>query len=164
MTPLEKSADTSLGWISHYERMRRWQDRAVRHAKGPLNVANDEAVDFVLAYFLWAHSLREWLIETGAAQKAGLDQLLSERSEWPMCRDLANRSRHYQLKHSPTDENWLLSRRIDLNAMLAGNSEHQFWYVLHAGQYMEIPDCVNAIAQLWEDILDQFGLKRDGHD
>ncbi|MCV2866023.1 hypothetical protein [Defluviimonas sp. WL0075] len=160
MTPLHKSFDTYEGWIGHYKRMRRWQERAVRYAKGPLNYANDEAVDFVLAYFLWAHSLREWLIETGSVKKVEIDQLLADRPEWSICRDLANRSRHYDLKKNPTDKHWILALRLDLNALMAGKQEHQFWYVLHDGQYREIPDCVNAVARMWEETLDRLGLER----
>ena len=155
---VHKSADSKDGWRGHYQRMLRWQERALRFAKGPLGYSNSDAVDFALAYFVWAHSLREWLIESEVVDKSRLDSLLSARSEWSMCRDLANRSRHYKLKRNPTDENWIMGLRIDVNALLAGAPEHQFWYVLHNGKYSEVPDCVRMISKMWEDVLNDLGL------
>ena len=157
----ERSGDSCLGWLSHYQRMKRWEARAKQVSVREFIGQTPETIDFALAYFVWAHSLREWLIESMSANKAILDSLLQDRQEWLLCRDLANKSRHYDLKNNPTDKDFVISHRIDMNAVLAGAPKQVIGGVLHNGKYYEFLECIRMISAMWEEVLDKLGLRRE---
>lgn|GEM_PF-5667202 len=153
---IKNSADTKFGWQSHYDRMNRWRERALEFADADLNHRSDDAVDFFLAYCLWAHSLREWLLETKTVPKEHLDRLLANQTAWNMCRDMANRSRHYNLRKKPTDKFWQLAREIDINSIMSGGSSKQTWYVNFDGESYSVSETVNQISEMWRSILSEL--------
>jgi hypothetical protein len=140
--------------------MKRWEARAQSVAVREFIAQTDETIDFALAYFVWAHSFREWLIEAGSISKVTLDSLLQSRHEWLVCRDLANKSRHYNLQNKPTDKDFVISHQIDLNAMLAGSPKQVIGGVFHNGTYYQFSDCILMISKMWEEVLDKTGLER----
>ena len=157
----ERSADSLLGWISHYQRMKRWEQRAQSVAVREIVTQTPETVDFALAYFIWAHSFREWLLESGALPKDALDSYLSTKGEWNLCRDLANRCRHYDLTRSPKDNDFVISYRIDIGAAIAGAKNQIIPGVFHNGLYLEFTQAIGQISLMWEGVIDNFGLQRE---
>ena len=156
----ERSGDSFLGWLSHYERMKRWEVRAKQVAETDFMTQTPDTIDFALAYFIWAHSLRDWLIEAGSIESSALDGLLNGRREWLLCRDLANKSRHYNLQKKPTDKDFIISYQIDLNAILSGATRQVIGGVYHDGRYYEFSECIGVISEMWEAVLNQLGLER----
>ncbi len=155
----ERSGDSSGGWLNHYQRMKRWESRAQSVAVRTIATQTHDAIDFALAYFVWAHSFREWLIETNTATRSQLNVLLDGRSEWRLCRDIANRCRHYNLTKNPTDNDFVVSVRIDLNALLAGRTEQVMPGVFHGGQHFDFHACINDISRMWEEVIDELKLR-----
>jgi len=155
------SADTIGGWLGHYRRMKRWQKLAGDYSKGHLTDQTEEAIDFCLAYFLWAHSFKEWLIETSPIDKVALENELKSQPAWAMCSDLANRTRHYNLTRNPTDNLWKLVNKIQI-----GNSHgyrgggHFSWHVVHNGSVSDVFECVTRVSNMWGEILTKFGLEQ----
>lgn len=155
----ERSADSKLGWVSHYQRMKRWEDRAQAVAVCSFATQTPDTLDFALAYFIWAHSFRDWLVETNAVPAKEIDAYLRDNQHWQLCRDVANRCRHYNLTRSPTDNDFVILFRLDVNAALAGNSEQVFGGTSHNGKRIEFRESVNQISRMWETAIDHFSLR-----
>lgn len=117
------SADQVGGWKNHYLRMRRWEDRAKSALHGLPRIEFHDALDFTLAYFVWCHSLRDWLIKDGALTKEEVNIQLAKDATWNIVRDLANRSKHLIITQSPTDAEWSVSREYDHFALLIEKRE-----------------------------------------
>ncbi|NDV02317.1 hypothetical protein [Pseudoroseicyclus tamaricis] len=115
-----------------------------------------EAVDFALAYFIWAHSLREWLIVDGGVEKAELDAFLAKFPCWFVCRDIANRTRHLDLKRSPTDKDWEISRSyVPFSEQLSEHGEYE-WLVHHNDDRFMLAELVSKVQTMWQAGLDHF--------
>jgi hypothetical protein len=148
-----RSADTSGGWINHYRRMRRWEDRSLKALRELPSVEFHDAIDFSLAYFLWAHSLREWLFNDGVFTQDVLDNELSKFKIWKLCRDVANRTRHLDLKRNPTDKDWSAYREYDhFSQMLEGRERH-IANILFDGEKLPITEVIRQTSAMWEKIL-----------
>lgn len=157
----KRSADSHLGWIDHYQRMKRWEKRAQNVAVRKISTQTPETLDFALAYFLWAHSFREWLIQTDTLEKELLDSFLNAKTEWFLCRDIANRVRHYDLQRKPTDNDFVILYRLDIGAAISGLDRQVIPGVSHDGRYVEFSDAIALIGAMWESALDKFGLQRE---
>jgi hypothetical protein len=88
------SVDTFGGWANHFLRVERWKDRCLGELKKGYGNESRDVADFALSYFVWCHSLREWLIEGQIIKQEALE-ILKQYPEWQICRDIANRCRHY---------------------------------------------------------------------
>ncbi len=99
-------ADRHGGWLNHFKRTKRWGVRAIAALADLPATDFREALDFSLAYFVWCHSLREWLIKDQAASQSVIDSALKAYPEWRIVRDLANRSRHLVITQNPADAEW----------------------------------------------------------
>ncbi len=83
------------GWRGELRRVERWHRRASvaldRQAQGG---DPDDAVDFLYAFFQAAYHLRDWVLKSGVASQATLDQLFHETPALGFCRDVCNGSKH----------------------------------------------------------------------
>lgn len=153
-----QSADTLGGWKNHYRRMRRWEERSLRLLKDLPASDFHEAIDMALAYFLWSHSLREWLINDSKIAVRELDGALAKYPVWKLCRDVANRTRHFELTKGPTDKDWSAFREYDpFSIVLEGKETHIACFYFDGKRY-RITDAVLQSANMWADIVKQFGL------
>lgn len=109
-TQILMGADRVGGWRNHFRRMERWQDRASTALADLPSRSVHDALDFALAYFVWAHSLRKWLLSDGAVESEDLDRSLEGETTWAIVRDLGNRSRHFVIDRNPTDADWMVKR------------------------------------------------------
>jgi len=154
------STDTITGWLSHYDCLKRWQDRAEKAAVGGTDdiLSLMDGVDFALAFFIWAHSLREWLINDKAINQDKLDSILRKHDTWSMCRDLANRSRHFDLKHRPRDKNWSLQFSFEpLPEQMPGIQKYR-WIIFYDGECFGVFQLIRDIRVMWDEVLAETGL------
>ncbi|MEM9377571.1 MAG: hypothetical protein AAGA72_15240 [Pseudomonadota bacterium] len=144
------SADTIGGWENHFKRMGRWKERVFAETEN-LSGNFHTALDFVLAYFVWAHSMRDWLINSGVPQN-DLDQELRKFDQWTICRDIANRSRHLKLTRNPRDADWSIARELDFVSHLQGREEQRMFLVSVDKKY-DVRLLVLRTNEMWEEVL-----------
>jgi hypothetical protein len=150
------SADASGGWKNHYRRMKRWEQRSLQTLRNlPLSDFHD-ALDFSIAYFLWCHSLREWLINDNVMTEEELNSELSKYSVWKLCRDIANRTRHFELKRNPTDKDWACYREYEPFSSIIEKRERHRVYVIHDGRKWETSEAIIQTAEMWKQIILAF--------
>lgn len=155
---LSQGADRAGGWKTHFERTKRWEQRALKALTDLPSVDFHEALDFALAYFVWCHSLRDWLIKDGAISKNELDDSLKQHPEWKIVRDLANRSRHLVLTQSPTDGEWAVFREYEPFALQVEGRERHHLNLLFDGEKHRVSDLVSRSSRMWDDVLFRGGL------
>ncbi|CAD5277249.1 conserved hypothetical protein [Bosea sp. 62] len=155
---LSRGADRVGGWSNHFRRTKRWEERAV-HALTNLPATEfNTALDYALAYFIWSHSLREWLIGDGIFLKDELDLALRRYPEWRIVRDLANRSKHLILTQNPTDGDWVVFREYDHFApQVEGRERHHLNLYFDGKKYLLL-DVISSTRSMWEKILSDKGL------
>jgi hypothetical protein len=83
------------GYGGQLERLERWYVRA-RQAK-----EMSEAEDYLYAFFQCCHHLREWLPEREFPKQI-VSEFLAAHIELQVCRDLANLTKHRELKDKPS--------------------------------------------------------------
>ena len=88
-----------------------------------------DIVDLALSYFVWCHSLREWLVRGKVMDAKVLDENLGRYPQWKICRDIANRCRHYDLTTNPSDKHWSIGREYDPFANPENRLPCQKWFL-----------------------------------
>ena len=146
------SADTAGGWKNHYRRMRRWEARSLKVLNDLPSSDFHDAMDFSLAYFLWCHSLREWLLNDKVFCKEALDTELAKYEIWPLCRDIANRPRHLELERNPTDKDWSVYREYEPFAPIIEGRERHIANIMFDGKKWRTSDAIKAASDMWEKI------------
>ncbi|QDL91988.1 hypothetical protein FDP22_09495 [Paroceanicella profunda] len=149
------SADNVTGWKNHFRRTRRWRDRALSELMDLPRTDFHDAIDYSLAYFVWSHSLRDWLIGDGVAKKDDLDRILSVYDEWKIARDLANRTRHFKITRSPTDPYWAVSREYD---SMSANVERHHINLYFNKKKANLANIVCRTSDMWDEVLQKLGL------
>lgn len=153
-----RSADNAQGWLSHYQRTLRWAERAQQLLEGLPETDFHEALDFTLAYFVWCHSLRDWLINTGAMDENTLNAKLKEYPEWKRVRDLGNRQRHPVLAQNPTDKDWAMAREYDVFSHALEGRERHHLNLYFDGEKLRVLPLLRDTRAMWKSILEENGL------
>ncbi|MGV2017192.1 hypothetical protein [Agrobacterium sp. 22-223-1] len=148
-----QSADTNGGWRNHYQRMQRWEKRSLDALRNLPESDFHDAIDFSLTYFVWCHSLAEWLHEDGALDKAILFEKLTRYPVWPLCRDIANRVRHFELRHRPTDKDWSAYREYQpFESQVTGKERHVANIMFHGRKWCII-EAISDASKMWDEII-----------
>lgn len=150
------SADTAGGWINHFQRMERWKDRALLALDDHEGYSFNDANDFVLTYFVWCHSMREWLINSQTMSRQKLDFELHQFVEWEMCRDIANRCRHFELKRKPRDKDWSITREYDIWAELDNRPMRHKLHLVSDDRIIDVRELVCRTFEIWEELLQKI--------
>jgi hypothetical protein len=138
--------------------MERWKQRCLTELEKPYGEESRDVVDFALSYFVWCHSLREWLIEGAAIEAKALDQNLARYPEWKICRDIANRCRHYDLTKNPSDKHWSMGREYDPFANPRNRLPREKWFLIFGEEKHELASVVSSTFKMWTDILPAYSL------
>lgn len=150
---LKWSADTIGGWQNHFKRLERWKNRVLESMEDTSKADLHDVNDFVLAYFMWCHSLRDWLIKSETIDKDELDFELSHFVEWPVCRDIANRNRHFKITRNPRDKDWSIGREYDWQAKGENRPERHKLFVVSGDRIFNVDDLVNRTFEMWRQIV-----------
>jgi len=153
-----QSADRHGGWYNHFKRTKRWQTRATAALIDLPHTDFHEALDSSLAYFVWCHSLRDWLIKDEAISKSAIDDALKAYPEWKIVRDLANRSRHLMITQKPTDADWTVSREYDPFAPTIEGRERHHVNLFFNGHKYRLADLIIKTCDMWGKVLDDSSL------
>jgi len=159
------SADTFGGWKNHFQRMERWRQRCLSELKRPYGEeASCDVIDFALSYFVWCHSMCDWLAEGNVVEKNVLNKALWKHPEWKVCRDIANRCRHYNLKDNPTDKDWTIGREFDPFATHENALPREKIFLIFRDEKLELVPLLNNTYKMWKSILSEHNLnpKIDG--
>ncbi len=147
------SADRQGGWLNHFKRTKRWEARATAALADLPNTDFYEALDYSLAFFVWSHSLREWLIKDQALSQSTIDTALKAYPEWRVVRDLANRSRHLVITQKPTDSEWAVFREYDPFAPAIEGRERHHVNLFFNGQKWRLSDLIVKSGRMWHQVL-----------
>lgn len=150
---LKSSADTIGGWQNHFRRLERWKNRVLSSMENTSRADFHDVNDFVLAYFMWCHSLRDWLIQSEVIGSDELDLKLGQFVEWAVCRDIANRNRHFKITRSPRDKDWSISREYDWQASVENRPERHRLFVVSDDRIFMVDDLVNRTFEMWGSIV-----------
>ena len=155
------SADRIDGWKNHFMRMERWQARAVNALDVLPDTDFHDALDVALAYFVWSHSLRDWLLKDGVVNENILNDCLGKEPAWPIVRDLANRSRHLKLTRNPTDADWAVLREyVPLSKNLKEREKHRI-ILIYDGKKHRLLEVVGAAGTISRRVLSDVGLREN---
>ena len=152
------SADTFGGWKNHFLRMERWKQRCLAELKKPYGDGSRDIVDFALSYFVWCHSLREWLVRGKVMDAKVLDENLGRYPQWKICRDIANRCRHYDLTTNSSDKHWSIGREYDPFANPENRLPCEKWFLIFGEEKLELGSVFRTTFDMWTDILSAFNL------
>jgi len=152
------SADTFGGWANHFLRTERWKDRCLAELTKHYGEESRDVPDFAFAYFVWCHSMREWLIEGSIIKSGDIDKSLALYPEWKICRDIANRCRHYDLKKNPTDKHWSIGREYDPFANERNELPREKWFLIFGEEKFELASVISITFKMWGDILNAHSL------
>lgn len=150
---LKWSADNIGGWQNHFKRLERWRKRVLDSMEDTSKSNFHDVNDFVLAYFMWCHSLRDWLIKSEAMDRAELDRELGQFVEWAICRDIANRNRHFKITQNPRDKDWSIHREYDWQAKVENRPERHRLLVVSDDRIFVVDDLVNRTFEMWQKIV-----------
>lgn len=113
-----------------------------------------------LAYFLWCHSLREWLINDNAIDTSSLDAELANYPIWRLCRDVANRTRHLDLTHRPTDKDWSAYREYEPFSVQIDGRERHVANFRFDGRKVRVGEAILEASSMWADIIQRSGVSQ----
>ncbi|MDX3973488.1 hypothetical protein [Shinella sp.] len=151
----DRSIDTAGGWKNHLKRIARWKERSLSALASTSSCDIHDAADTVLAYFVWCHSFRDWLLQTKAIDRQTLDSKLSNYPDWKVCRDIANRCRHYELTHNPSDKYWSMAREYDFWASVEKRPEKHLLFLVFGDQKLSVTDVIHSTFKMWNEVLEE---------
>ncbi len=152
------------GWSAHFYAMQRWKALALEHADGEVqrtldgfSINSERSFDYAYVFFIWAHSMRDWLINTRAIERKSLDEKLGKFDQWGMVRDLANRVKHQTITRDPVDAQWIAGMKVLGNTNPPAKIEIQT-YVFHNKSQIGLAECIKSIWAMWLDVLTKAKL------
>lgn len=151
------SADRYGGWRNQYARMQRWETRAQNAIQNLPRTDFDDALDLALAYFVWCHSMRDWLIRDQVFERNALDNTLLEHPVWRIVRDVSNRSKHLILTQKPADAEWSVAREYDPFAIILEGRERHHLNLYFDGKKHRLSDVISRSSQMWRVVLGVIG-------
>ena len=138
-------------WKVHHAALERWKNRALSEVAGQVSfggtvieVSTADALDFSFAFFIWAHSFKDWLLKSGAFTKAELEAILTQYTEWELTKDLANKTKHREITRNPTDPDWKAWTQLELNKAIKGEGGLEP-YVFFKGEKISLKNCVEDV-------------------
>ncbi|MEM9796157.1 MAG: hypothetical protein AAF919_06690 [Pseudomonadota bacterium] len=147
------SADGNGGWRNHYRRMMRWSERTIKACSSDDKQSQSQVVDFALAFFVWCYSLRDWLKASEDFGEKEVAEFVSKQRYWKHCRDIALRSKHWDLSRPSIDADYGISRRKVLYSEALGSNQIQ-WIIWMDGDVLPLSSVVEDLTATWRSILE----------
>jgi len=86
------------GWLDHWSRVGRWHARLEDMCSGlPPGRRPHEAVDDVLAFFVFCYHLRDARVSVGDSEDQ-VDAFIKSNGALALCRDLATATKHFEVR------------------------------------------------------------------
>ncbi len=149
------SAHLIQGWRGQFDRVRRFYQRFV-DAENAQDAA--AALDSALAFFVFAHALREWLSkwerQDGSAFNDSWNAFMADKPEMRFVRDIANATKHLTLsQRESVDKNFSLIWTYD-----PFDRKQSGWVIYFDERRMRFGDLIRQILNGWEQFLDELNL------
>jgi hypothetical protein len=92
-------ATVDLGdWREHWKRVLRWHARVIAIGNGATaGMSRDDAVDTVLAFFIFCYHLSDALGRSGVKTDAEVTALIKSNDALSLCRDLCIAAKHFEI-------------------------------------------------------------------
>jgi hypothetical protein len=146
------SAEKVLGWRSQYEAMLRWYKRCEACHKCYTSLS--DALDFILAFFLFCYHMRDYAIETGCISREEMEALIQSNCCMKICRDVCNRLKHHTITRNPSiDKDWSIGRELVLW------SDHGEKLFLIADEKFDAMEIVRGCVKFWNEMVDSGKLQ-----
>jgi len=155
---LRFSAENIRGWRSQYEAMFRWYERCeARHGDG--NIYNTEfldALDHILAFFVFSYHICDFVVETGGVKKERMNELVRMDICMSKCRDIPNRIKHHTLHRKPSvDADWSVGR--EYVPPISGPAGEKLFFVI-GGEKIDAMAVVRECVSFWQKFADSGEL------
>jgi hypothetical protein len=148
------SAEKILGWRSQYEAMLRWHKRCESCHKGECYTSWTDALDFILAFFVFCYHVRDYAIQTGCIDATEMDDLIKGNTYMRICRDACNRLKHHTITRNPSiDVDWSIGREF---VSWPDRGEKLF---LIADDKLDAMEVVRGCVKFWNEIVDSGKLQ-----
>jgi len=135
------------GWQGQFDRMERFYTR--------FSQAEDatDALDYALTFFVYAHSLREWIVKYEQINKAKFDkswtEFVSKNPEMKVSRDICNVTKHLQLSQSASvDKHFAVFWAYD--PFVTKKSE---WIIYFGDRRMSLGNLMHQILTGWKQFI-----------
>lgn len=93
--------------------------------------------------------------------KSELSQRLESYAVWPLCRDVANRVRHFDLRHRPKDKDWAAYREyLPFESHIAGKEKHAA-NLMFDGRKWLVAEAISEASKMWKEILHDLLMEVD---
>ena len=141
----------SHNWITQFDRMQRWSNRAQLALKK--SELAEEDLDDIYAFFISAFSLRDWLKNSSEIQINNLDQKLHAFKYWGLCRDMANGLKHFELNSPSFDPNFTI---WCANLSRSPKIVNEYWYILADNKILSMQLVVESTTKFLSDLLNPY--------
>jgi hypothetical protein len=142
------------GWQRQFARAERWRERAV----DALRNGDPDAEDFLYAFCQAAYHMRDWLLNSGAADRQSLQDLMTRTSALKVCRDVCNGSKHFALDPRMTSTARIALMREYVAGPGSGDRLRLIAVVGHDGSVncCEITALLDECLAAWRDFCRSF--------
>lgn len=148
----EFSIEKIVSWRSQYARMKRWAERTKNLELSSDSNLDTETLDYYLAFFLNCYALRDWFIKSNSVDKDRLDWAISENLSMGLCRDICNRSKHFNLSSPSIDADFSIHREY------RGRGQSTL-VILSNHQRLDLANLVNECQKFWDDFISTYKPK-----
>lgn len=134
--------------------MLRWYEKCEGCHKGECYTSWSDALDFILAFFVFCYHLRDYVVETGHIKQHDIDALIQANIYMRICRDVCNRIKHHTIRRNPSiDADWSIGREY----VPWGERGEKFFVI--ADDKRDAMDVVRGCVRFWNEIVDAGKLQ-----
>jgi len=90
--------------------MLRWHERCESCHKDGRCTSTSDALDFILAFFVFCYHLSDFVVETGGIERETIDNLITNNTHMRICRDVCLRVKHHTISNKKSVE-----RAVDID-------------------------------------------------
>lgn len=146
-----------MGYADQWQRVQRWLERI---EAAPRN--STEYDDFVWAFFQNCWHMRDWIAndqQLPEELRHRVPQLAMKQRSLKICADLANATKHFELRHPKVGSGAKHSHRV--LTVVAGESSKtkiDYYVALDDGQQISTLDVAREAVDVWRRLLVSEGL------
>lgn len=137
------------GWPGQFDRMERFYARFIQAEDA------QDALDYALTFFIYAHSLREWIVKYEQLDKATFDDrwtdFVSRYPEMKVSRDICNVTKHMQLTQPASVDNHFAVIWV-YDPFVKKKSE---WVIYFGDRRMSLGTLMHQILTGWKSFIAQ---------
>lgn len=149
------SLHKSGGWTAQYDRVKRWHKRlqSIRASRTATD-NQEEALDFIYAFFQNCSHLRDWILYSKATKQNSVEEFFANFYEMKLCQDISNGTKHFQLNDPKQSREFSLAREYVPPSWIGERPhDNEKWVILLEGEKLDIFDLSDRCMSLWEEFI-----------